>query len=176
MVFSGTIEVLFREVLADRVTDAVADRLRAVGLDLSRKLDPAYPLRVFDDALEIAAVHGMPELEPSSALFRIGQLQVEAFRRTIVGRATFQFLKLLSKRRFVERLARSFRQANNYVETRMEEVDPLTYRVWFNDVGRFPEVFQGILAAGAEAAGYPCTVTVQGREGAACWYELRFRP
>lgn len=175
LVFSGSIDVLFREVLVDRVSPEVAERLRGVGVDLSRKLDPAYPLHVFDNALEVVARHGMPEHALSDAMFRIGQLQVEAFTRTLLGKATFQVLKLVSARRFVERLARTFRQANNYVVSRMEEVDPQTFRVWFNDVGRFPEVFQGILSASAAAVGHDCAVKVLEREGAACWYELRFR-
>lgn len=176
LVFSHTIDVLFRKVLAQYVTPEVQARMRQVGIDLSRPLDPAYPLRVFDAAMEVAAVEGMRHLAKSAALHRIGQMQVEAFVHTFIGRASFQFLKLLSHQRFLERMTKSFRQANNFIEASVVEVDPHTFRVRINDVGRFPEVFQGILNAGLFQAGHPNQVLVQTREGLACWYEVRVAP
>ena len=174
LVFSATIGVLFREVLSEQVTPPVQERLKAVGIDLARTLDPAYPVRVFDDAMEVVAVHGMPELEKTAALRRIGELQVEAFSRTLLGKASFQFLRLLSHRRYLDRMTKSFRNANNYVEAKVEQVEPQVFRVWINDVGRFPEVFQGILTGASRAAGHTCEITVAEREGLACWYALKF--
>lgn len=170
LVFAATIDVLFRKTLASFITPDVTEGIRAAGIDLSKPLVPAYPIRVFDDAMEVVAVRGMQHLQKSEAMRCIGELQVESFTQTFLGKATFQFLKLLSRDRFADRLARSFRQANNYVETRVTKDADGSLLIWVNDVGRFPEVFQGILKAGFEAAGHPTEVEPLGRDGIACSY------
>ncbi len=174
LVFSHTIDALFRNVLAEYMTPEIREQVKRAGIDLSRKLDPAYPVRVFDAAMEVVALEGMRHLDKSSAFHLIGRMQVEAFAQTLIGRASFQVLRLLSRRRFLERLSKSFRQANNYVEAAVEEIAPDRFRVRFNDVGRFPEVFQGILSAGLAQAGHANEMAIIGREGLACWYEVRF--
>ena len=105
VVFSHTIEVLFRKVLSPHVTPAIEAKLKTVGIDLSKPLDPAYPLRIFDAAIEVVAVEGMSHLDKRAALRKIGELQVDSFVQTFIGKATFQFLKQLSRERFLNRLA-----------------------------------------------------------------------
>ena len=174
VVFSHTIEVLFRKTLAWLITPSIEARLRAVGVDLSKPLDPAYPMRVLDDAIEVIAVHGMPELAKSDALRRVGELQVESFKQTLIGTATFQFLKLLSLQRFLSRMTSSWRQAINFVEATFAPQPDGSLKVRVNDVGRFPEVIQGVLSAAIKAAGHKVTVSIGARDGLACEYELRF--
>ena len=117
VVFSTTIDVLFRKTLAPTITRDIEARLLKVGIDLSRPLEPGYPLRVFDDALEVVVTNGMPHLSKAEGLQRIGRLQVEAFLETLIGKATFAYLRLISRERFVNRLTQSWRQANNFIDT-----------------------------------------------------------
>lgn len=174
VVFSHTIEVLFRKTLAAHLTPSIEARLREVGLDLSKPLDPAYPFRIFDDALEIVATQGMPHLEKSVALRRIGEMQVDSFAETFLGKATFQFLKLLSRERFLDRMTKSWRQANNFVDAKFTTQPDGSIIVRINDVGRFPEVIEGVLHAGFKAAGHIANVETGAREGLGCEYRVRF--
>ena len=176
VVFSQTIEVLFRKTLAAQLTPSIEAHLREVGLDLSKPLDPAYPFRIFDDALEIVATQGMPHLEKRAALRRIGEMQVDSFTQTFLGKATFQFLKLLSRERFLQRMTKSWRQANNFVEARLETQPDGSITVRINDVGRFPEVIEGVLDAGFKAAGHATTIETGARDGLSCEYRVRFPP
>ena len=174
VVFSHTIEVLFRKVLAPRITPAIEAKMKAVGVDLSKPLDPAYPLRVFDAAMEVVAVEGMSHLEKHDALRKIGELQVDSFMQTFLGKATFQFLKLLSRERFVTRLTNSWRQANNFIETQISSAPDGSLTLRLNDVGRFPEVIEGVLFAGFKAAGHDVVIETGAREGLGCDYRVRF--
>ena len=149
--------------------------MRTVGIDLSKPLDPAYPLRVFDAAMEVVAVDGLSHLSKRDALRKIGELQVDSFTQTFIGKATFQFLKLLSRERFITRLTQSWRQANNFVETKMRPQPDGSIVLHLNDVGRFPEVIEGVLFAGFKAAGHIVVIETGARDGLACEYLLRFR-
>lgn len=174
VVFSHTIEVLFRKTLAAHITPAIEAKMKTAGIDLSKPLDPAYPLRIFDDAMEVVAVDGMRHLEKREALRKIGELQVASFTQTFIGKATFQFLKLLSRERFLTRLAHSWRQANNFIETQVTPQPDGSIKLRLNDVGRFPEVIEGVLDAGFKAAGHDVLIETGAREGLACDYLLRF--
>ena len=174
VVFSQTIDVLFRKTLAALLTPSIEVRLREAGVDLSKPLDPAYPFRIFDDALEIVATHGMPHLEKRVALRRIGEMQVDSFAETFLGKATFQFLKLLSRERFLGRMTKSWRQANNFVEAKLQTEPDGSIIVRINDVGRFPEVIEGVLHAGFKAAGHTTTIETGVRDGLGCEYRVRF--
>lgn len=174
LVFSHTIDVLFRKTLVAHLTPDVEARLREVGINLSRPLEPAYPMRVFDDAMEVMAVHGMAHLEKGEALRKIGELQVDSFTQTFLGKATFQFLKLLSRERFLKRMTQSWRQANNFVEATVTARPDGSLLVRINDVGRFPEVIQGVQLAAFKAAGHAVEIEIGARDGLACEYQLRF--
>ena len=174
VVFSTTIDVLFRKTLAPTITRDIEARLLKVGIDLSNPLEPGYPIRVFDDALEVVVTNGMPHLSKAEGLQRIGRLQVEAFLETLIGKATFAYLRLISRERFVNRLTQSWRQANNFIDTVVTARADGSMLIRINDVGRFPEVIQGILVAGFKAAGHTAEVAVRARDGIACEYEVRF--
>lgn len=156
------------------MSPAIEAQLRVFGLDLSKPLEPAYPMAVFDSAMEVVALKGMAHLEKRAALRKIGELQVESFVATFLGRATFQFLKLLSRERFLTRMTKSFRQANNFIESRVTPRPDGSIAVHINDVGRFPEVFEGVLQAAFAAAGHQARVTEGRRDGVGCEYEIRF--
>ncbi len=174
LVFSHTIEVLFRQTLLPLMTPAIEARLRDVGLNLAKPLDPAYPLRVFDDAMEVVAVHALSTSSKTDALRRIGEMQAESFTQTFIGKATFQLARLLSRERLMKRMTHTWRQANNFIESTVTPQDDGGLKVHINDVGRFPEVIQGIQLAALKAAGHKGTVEIGARDGLGCEYLLRF--
>ncbi len=174
VLFSDTLDVLFRKTLSAFMSPAIEAQLRTVGLDLSKPFEPAYSMPVFDNAIEVVALHGMAHLEKRAALRKIGELQVESFAATFLGRASFQFLKLLSRERFLTRMTKSFRQTNNFIEARVTPRPDGSIAVHINDVGRFPEFIEGVLHAAFAAAGHQATVTEGRRDAVGCEYEIRF--
>lgn len=116
----------------------------------------------------------MAHLEKRATLRKIGELQVDSFAATFLWRATFQVLKRPSRERFLTRLTESFRQANNFIESRVTPRLDGSITVHINEVGRFPEVFEGILHATFAAAGHQARVTEGPHEGVGCEYEIRF--
>jgi uncharacterized protein (TIGR02265 family) len=172
LIFSPTIEELFVKRLGPRLTPPIRDQLRGVGLDVNKPLLPAYSLPVFDAALEVVARSVFSELARAEAFRELGRLQVDAFAETLLGRASFQLLKLFSTPVFLTRLTRAWRNANNFIQTRLTESGPQTWEVWVNDVGRFPEVIQGILKAALERANHRVEVEIGQREGPSCVYRV----
>jgi uncharacterized protein (TIGR02265 family) len=172
LVFSPTIEELFVRRLGPRITPALRDQLRDLGLDLDKPLLPAYPLAAFDAALEVIATSVFSELPRAEAFRELGRLQVDAFAETLLGRASFQLMKLVSLTVFLNRQTRAWRNANNFIQTRLTESGPQTWEVWVNDVGRFPEVIQGILKAALERASHRAEVEILQREGLSCVYRV----
>jgi uncharacterized protein (TIGR02265 family) len=83
-------------------------------------------------------------------------------------------LKLLSRERFLTRLTQSWRQANNFVKTEVSPQADGSFLLRLNDVGRFPEVIEGMLFAGFKAAGHNAVVETGARDGLACEYLVRF--
>jgi uncharacterized protein (TIGR02265 family) len=175
LVFSHIVEKFFGLIGDSLLTETLKEKIKAVGIDLSRKLDPAYPVAIFEDALELVAVDALSHLPRTQALTELGKLQFESFANTLIGHATLPLLKLLAsnEERLLGLMQRGFRQANNYVETRIEKLADGHYRVWINDGGRLPEIFQGLLVSGSEHVGLPIQVTIAERRGLECWYELK---
>ncbi|HEX8536139.1 MAG TPA: TIGR02265 family protein, partial [Cystobacter sp.] len=55
--------------------------------------------------------------------------------------------------RFLRRLNPTLRNADNYVESRVEELGPTSCEVWFNEVMEQPAYHQGLLEALVALAG-----------------------
>lgn len=173
LVFGHTIHELFVKILGSRLDAAARAELATAGLDLSRPLLPAYPLRVVDALMNVAARRLYPELSLDEAHLELGHLQVEAFTSTLLGAATLAMMRLLPVNRVLERTTRSWRNANNFVETRLTPLGKTSCEVWINDVGRTPLVTAGILRSMMHKLGQSaCTVTVLGRDGLSARYRL----
>ena len=176
LVFAQIIDAFFTE-LGPQLTPALREKIKKAGIDLGKPLQPAYPVATFEDAMEVAARELMAHLPLHEAFTELGRMQIRAFSQTFIGRATLPVFKLLVRdhERMLKVMTRGFRQANNYVETRVERLGDGHYRLWFNDAGQYPEIFLGLLEAGADMLGAPCDVRISERDGLACWYEVRAR-
>ncbi|MDY7228500.1 DUF2378 family protein [Hyalangium rubrum] len=177
LVFGQTFDRLFNEVLAGRVTPELQQALRDVGLDLSRPLLPAYPMEVLEKCMEVAAQRLYRGVPQEVALRALGELQVDAFTRTLVGRATLAAMRLFSVKMALDRLSRAWRNANNFVQTEVREINRDLYEVWVNEVGRFPEITLGIMSAILKHLGQgKFQVTIAHYDGHACTYRISVQP
>lgn len=172
-VFAAAVEGLYLRALKDRLTPALRSELKAAGLDLDHVL-PAYPLTIWEEALCIAARGLYPEHRPEEALAQLGRLLIEGYQQTAIGKAMFPLMKLLGPARVLTRMSRNFQSANNYTETRVNQLSPREAELWFNRVLQ-PAFYQGVLEAGLQAAGaQELAVELGSREGEGFTFRIRW--
>ncbi len=167
--FYGAIDALSRPQLKER--------LRTAGLDLDGRLAPAYPAEQFYRWVKIAAAELHPELSEDEACNRIGRLAVEkGLESTVLGRALLVVLKMYGTRRSMQRITKSFRNGNNYIEVTVNELAPTRLELIFNTVMETPGYFHGVLEAGLVTLGAKePRVERRPQDGESCTYLLEWR-
>ncbi|MFY0582646.1 DUF2378 family protein [Cystobacter fuscus] len=151
--FEHTVAGLFRSEWGSRLSAPALQALGEVGLDLSRPLLPAYSGETWARALRIAAADLFPGQPPQASWRRLGQEVINGLVHTLVGNAMVNVATLLGPLRFLRRLNPTLRNADNYVESRVEELGPTSCEVWFNEVMEQPAYHQGLLEALVALAG-----------------------
>jgi len=153
LVFDQTFEGLFIRGLSGQVTTALKSQLRGVGVDLDRKLLPAYPFSTWCACVRLAAQALYPDRPPEAAYHQLGERMVDGYRSTLWGRALFSMLRLQGPRRVVSRAQQSFRSGNNYTEVRIQELTPWKLELWVNEEGPTRYLMQGAMLAGLRGSG-----------------------
>ncbi len=173
-VYGQAVDGLIRGIRA-RLTPALTEELRTLGLDLTRPLLPLYPQKTWFAVLHAAARHGWPGVGEDQALFELGRAVFHGFSLTMVGRAILKMLVLLGPRRSLGRLRASFRTADTYTESTLVERSPTEHEVWLNQPTFNPNYVRGILMGMLEVtrAGSP-QVTVLGRDERGVTYLVRW--
>ena len=153
VVFEHTVEGLFLVALRGRLSAEAEASLRRAGLDLSTKLQPAYPFETWKTCLEIAVRDLYSPLPRPEAWRNIGRALVEGLSRTGIGRATAGVARLLGPLRALRRLEATLKSADNYMEARITERSPTCVEVWLNEVMGQPTYYQGVLEASLAMTG-----------------------
>ncbi|MFE8604199.1 DUF2378 family protein [Archangium violaceum] len=167
LVFEHTVDGLFRFSLRSRLSSQAWKGLKAVGIDLSKPLLPAYTHDTWKRALELTVVDLYPLLSREEGWRRLGQEVVNGMVHTVMGRAMVGVARLLGPLRSLRRLNNTLRSGDNYVESRLTELSPTSCEVWINEVMGQPAYYQGIVEAClALAGGQRARVRVLAREGA----------
>lgn len=177
IVFDHTVEALFIVALRGRLPVTSVWSLRRAGLDLSRKLLPAYPYETWKQCLEIVAMDLYPHLSRAEAWRQIGHLLVEGMGQTGLGRAMVGVARLLGPLRALGRLEHTLQSADNYVKARITERSFTCVDVWINEVMGQPGYYQGILEASVSmAGGQGGRVELLSREGTGATYRVQWEP
>lgn len=152
--FEQAADGLFRGALDAYSDPALVQKLNAHGLDLTRKLQPAYPAADFYRWVRIAAEHRFPDVSGTEAVREVGKLAVRrGLQSTVIGRAVLVSLKLLGIRRALLRIGRSFRSGNNYIEASVEELGPTALSIRLGPLVGPKEYFEGVLEEGPRVLG-----------------------
>jgi uncharacterized protein (TIGR02265 family) len=152
LVFSNAMESLLR-VMGQPLPPEQLSALVARGVDPSRPLLPAYPMDVYTAVIDYIVSQRWPRLYPDDGCYELGRAFMEAYTtKTLRGKALRSMAWTVGPRRILQRMNINFRSANNYTETRLQQVGPGAYELWFNYAAR-PGYFRGILSAGLEMAG-----------------------
>ncbi len=153
VVFDHTVEGLFLIALKGRLSSMAAARLRAEGMDLSKKLLPAYGFETWRKCLEIAVTDLYGKLPRAEGYRRLGHDVVKGMCKTVIGRAMLGVARLLGPLRALRRLDHNLHSADNYVQARLTELSSNWCEVELNEVMEQPGYYQGILEACLEMAG-----------------------
>ncbi|MFY0579016.1 DUF2378 family protein [Cystobacter fuscus] len=142
LVYDYTMESLLR-VLGQPLTAEHLSGLRALGVD-PRQLQPAYPVEKYTQVLDFVVAELWPRLPREEADFELGRAFMRAYQQTAMGKAVAAVTRLIGPLRSLERMSRNFRSANNFTETKLNEVGPNHCELWFNHA-RHPNFFRGLL-------------------------------
>lgn len=173
VVFNHTIEAMFIRGLGAKLTPTSKNKLREVGVDLDKRLLPAYPFATWMKSLELAANDAFPSRPLPDAMFQMGELLIDGYRGTVMGTAVLAMIRVLGPKKTLKRTAQNFRSGNNYTEATLTELTPTCFELWMNEVGPFPSFTAGIMVAGLRAAGAEgIECTPHGHDGHSCTYRL----
>jgi len=154
LIFAQSVEALFVRALGPYLTREGRQRLKAVGLDLSEPLRPAYSLEQWRSFLRVAVKDVFPALPPKEAWLALGARYLQGFRQTAVGRASLALVTRMDPRRTLERVPYNVKAGNNFNELRVEEATEGAATLWMKDVlADDPYFAAGFLAETMRSAG-----------------------
>ena len=122
----------------------LAARWKALGIDLNKML-PGYPFAVWCKAIEEAA--SLLEGTREERMRKLGHGLVDRFSQSFMGRALAPLARLHGVRRSLERSPMTFRQTNNYMQAKVERVEPHHVKIRVNEVSPIPDLLAGSIEA-----------------------------
>jgi uncharacterized protein (TIGR02265 family) len=157
---ASTFEGMFQRAL--HPSEALVADLRAVGFDLKR-IEPRYTTQVWHDSLDVARKHVFPGLGPQEGYRALGQLFIEGFFKTIIGKLIAAPLPLVGPSPAIKRLAQVWKAGRKDMEVNPVQESERRWRIYFRDRHPLPEFVVGILEGGGKYTGATLTVTVDAR-------------
>jgi len=119
--------------------------LKELGFDLAR-IQPRYPVSVWRNALEAARRRLFGERPEERGYRALGNLFVEGYFETIIGKILSVPLSLVSADRVIQRIPRTWKTARSdiRVDPPVKE-SPTRWRVHFQDPNPIPGFFAGVV-------------------------------
>ena len=149
LVFNSAIDSLFTYGIKGQVGPVLKEKLRGVGLDLDKKLRPAYERAQWVRILDITLAEAFRGVPRSQAFRSLGKLVTKGFEQTLIGKSVVAVTRVIGPRRTLERLTRSLRAANNYVTANVKALGPGDCEVHCQGLDS-PDFMAGIVEAGME--------------------------
>ncbi|MFT3710875.1 MAG: DUF2378 family protein [Archangium sp.] len=144
--FAQVLDGLFIGAMEALKDPPLVEKLRKAGLDLTVKLQPAYPPATFFKYVVIAAKHRYPELDDAGAVRELGRLAVRrGMEATFIGRAVLKAAQLLGPRRALKRLGTAMKNGNNYVEGKVTELSPTSLEIQLGPLVGPKAYYEGVL-------------------------------
>lgn len=153
VVFSVSFESMFIRGISPLPVELEA-ALRELKVDV-KKLQAAYPVKVWKDALAAARRTLHPELSDAEAYEQLGRAFIRSYFETLIGRAIKQVLRALGTTRSLERMRQNFRGGNNFFDSTLEKTGERAYRFAINDDLGHPSFVLGIIQEGMTVAVEP---------------------
>lgn len=151
--FPDAVESLWVKGLGERLTPALRAELKALGLDLGPPLLPGYPAEVIGAATRHAAGKLYPELSLDEAIYRMGEIAVDQFAYSLLGRALFPMLRVFGAKRTMQRMQSNIRTSNNFATIEVAEVAPERFRLTFRETDGMPTFWKALADRGSHHSG-----------------------
>ncbi|MDP1823439.1 MAG: DUF2378 family protein [Archangium sp.] len=152
--FEQVAEGLLKGAMQALEDPTLVEKLRVAGLDLTRKLAPAYPAAEFFRWVLICARHRHPQLNEEEACREVGRLAVSrGMKSTLIGSAVLKMMQLIGVRRSLKRIGISFKNGNNYIEARVVELAPTSLEIQLGPLVGPASYYEGILEEGPRLMG-----------------------
>lgn len=162
------------EGLGPMVTERTREKLRGVGLDL-KHIPPAIPAERMPVYFETIAEDIWPEHPREQRIHLLGLHFMRGWQRTMLGRASAAFLRLIGPHRSLSRLDRAFRTSDNYTRSTYELVNDKEVIIHINDVDGLPWYWTGLLSGGLELLGLDGTVELEAFPEPGASYRLKWK-
>ncbi|MBL8921151.1 MAG: DUF2378 family protein [Myxococcaceae bacterium] len=173
LIFAQTVEGLLRALGPLNEQDRGA--LKGLGLDVDKRLLPAYPLEQFISFLDFAGERLAPGATQLERAAVVGRRFMDGYQQTMVGRAMVAALRVIGPWRTLERLSNKFRTGNNFSQTTLTRLGPTEAEFWVNLTAR-PGWYVGLVGRGLELAGAKeVVVTLISGDDAGARYNVRWR-
>ena len=122
-------EGMFRRGLAGRLTPAVQEELKQVGIDLGRPLLAAYPQAAWERGVQVVVTRLFSDLPPEQGYFQVGRLYIRGFEATLLGKAVVQLSRIIGPERTLSRMQRNQRTTANFSDLQVEKVAATHFRI-----------------------------------------------
>jgi uncharacterized protein (TIGR02265 family) len=174
IVFGHTVEGLLL-ALKGRLDAPLRAKLKEAGLDLDRKLEPAYPNTLWQRVLQISAEALFPGVSMNEAQWQLGERFVAGYFETNMGRALHGVLKLLGPARALERTSRNLASGSNFLHVEVDRLADQDYRIKVNEGGTYPEFIGSLCHHATLTTGVKgLTTVIEARQGRAATYRVRW--
>jgi uncharacterized protein (TIGR02265 family) len=119
--------------------------LRTIGFDLAR-IQGRYPVSVWRKALDITRRRLFPDRSEERGLRALGNLFIEGYFDTIIGRVISVPMKFMPPERVIQRMPKNWAAARPDVKiTQPVKEAPTRWRVHFHDEQPLPGFFAGVV-------------------------------
>lgn len=145
LVFGTTLEGLYQRGLKGKLPPTLVAHLAGMGLDVTKPLLPAYPRALVNAAIAHTAKTLYPGVPMTDAMYRVGQHVTSGLRATTIGSATLAVVRLIGPRRTMQRLARTFRSTNNYMNVALRELTPSAFELDLEPSNEYPSYMQAVM-------------------------------
>lgn len=160
VVFGTSFESLFTPELRAKLTPAFEADLRALGIDVHKGFNPAYPVEQWVKVCEVCLRHAWAGRPPDEAWFELGRGIIRGFQNTLVGAAAFKLLRLIGPARALERSTRVYASSSNYMKIELSKRGTNSYTARMNELHTPPQLDMGIFHESLVALGAKPTLTV----------------
>lgn len=175
LVYGFSVDSLFKG-LGERLTPALKDKVRAVGIDVDKKLLPAYPKAVWVRAVDVVADELSGGRDRAAARRQLGHDISNGFAESALGKLMSPGVRLMGVKRVLMRLPRQLSMSNNFLRVAVVDMGERWLRVEVNEAVPSAEFLCGIIEAIAGYAGAKTTDVRFAAEGPLTVFSVSWTP
>lgn len=170
-VYEHTVEGLFFKALRSRLTPALEQQLKVLGIDMHGK-PRSVPHLQWVKALALAA-NELFEGPVDERFRQLGHSVMLRHEETVMGRAVITVMRLMGPRRILGRINSTLRSGNNYIQANLAPTGPTEWEGTVNECNGNPHYIAGVVEQGLKISGAKdARVLVSGFDGHGAMFHI----